>query len=314
MPLPTKKDVRPVDPVLTDLSLGYKNPDFMVEKIAPFSEKNQKSGTYFIYTKDYWFRRPTGVERAATGPYTRVDYGVSTGTYDAQEYGLEKALPDPIKSASQTPEALESVDTEFLTHVFQLELEMQVAAALFVASVWGTDNTLSGTSQWSDYDASDPISDFATAIRTIRQNTGKKPNSAFIGAAAWDKLKEHPLFLEKYKYTQKGIMTPELVAAVIGLDEINVGESVYNSAAEGQTFSGADIWTDNCLVSVVETPGLMKPTGAGTLVWNEKGNFPWGVESYRDEVVRADVQRIFSHWQIKCLASDLGYLFIDTIA
>ena len=39
-------------------------------------------------------------------------------------------------------------------------------------------------------------------------------------------------------------MTTDLVAAVLGLGEIIVGDTVENTGDKGQTFVGADIWTD----------------------------------------------------------------------
>ena len=67
----------------------------------------------------------------------------------------------------------------------------------------------------------------------------------FVGALVWERLKEHPDILDKYKHTQSGIMTTSLVAAALEIDNLYVGKSIENTAKDGQTFSGADIWTDN---------------------------------------------------------------------
>lgn len=313
MPLPTRNDVRPVDPVLTDMSIGFKNDRFLWDKIAPSKESTEQSGTYFIYTRDYWFRRGTRAERAATAPYERVDYGVATDTFKAAEYGFEKALSDVVKNASQTPESLEVRDNQFLTNLIQLELEIQVAAAAFITGVWGTSTN--PTTQWSDFDNSDPITDIEVGKRTIRRNTGSVDGLVlFIGALCWESLKEHPLLLDKYKYTQKGILTEELVAAALGVGEIVVGDSVQNTAAEGQTYVGADIWTDNALLLIRNNPGLLVPNGATTFVWNERGNVPWAAETYREEPIRSDVQRVFSHWDVEIVSAQHGYMLLDCVA
>lgn len=314
MPTPTLNDVRPVNPVLTDLSIGFKNERFLWDKIAPPAEKPEKSATYFTYTRDYWFRRLSGALRASSGPYTRADYGLSTATYNALERGFEKVIPDPDRAASQTPESLDAMATRFLTNLIQLELEKDVAAAAFITGVWGTSTTLAGTDQWSDFDASDPIDKIEVAKRTIRRNTGAKPNTLFLGALAWEKLKEHPLILDKYKHTMKGIMTPELVAAALELAEVVVGDSVENTAAEGAAFAGADIWTDNALLVVRNDPAIDVAAGAFTFVWNEKNNVPWAVEDYRDENLRADVIRVFTHYDIKIVSAQHGYMFLDCVA
>ena len=314
MPLPTIKDVRPVDPVLTNLSIGFKNERFLWDKIAPSAKVDQQSGTYFIYTRDYWFRRLQGGVVTPGGGYTRVGYGLSTGTYATIERGFEKILPDSILKASQTPDSLKVRDLAFLTNLIQLELEKDVAAAAFITGVWGTSTTLAGTDQWSDFDVSDPIAKIDTAIRTIRRNTGARPNVLFVGLAAWEKLKEHPLLLDKYKHTQKGILTAELVAAALSVEELVVGDSVENTADEGAAFVGADIWTDSALLLVRNAPGLDVATGALTIMWDEAGNVPWAAQEYRDEEKRGDVQRVFSHYVPKIVSAQHGYLYLDCVA
>lgn len=312
--LPTANDVRPVDPVLTNLSIGFKNDRFLWDQIAPSSEVALRAGTFFLYDRAYWMRRHEGAKRAEDGRYTRVGYGVSTDTYETIERGFEKLLDDPTEASSQTPDDLQRKDVEFLTNLIQLELEKDVAAGCFVTGVWGTSTTLSGTDQWSDYDSSDPITDANTAIRAIMRNTGTKPNMLFIGASSWDKLREHPLLLDKYKHTQVGVMTEALVAGALGIDELVVGDSVENTAGENVTYSGGDIWTDNALFAVKNAPGLSIAAGALTFIWNEAGNVPWAVQNYRSEEVRGNVTRVFTHYVPKIVSSQHGYIYLDTVA
>lgn len=312
--LPTANDVRPVDPVLTNLSIGYKNERFLWDQIAPTMEVALRAGTYFIYTRDYWLRRETGARRAEDGRYTRVGYGVSTSTYETLERGFEKLLDDPTKASSQTPDDLQRKDVEFLTNLIQMELEKEVAAACFITGVWGTSTTLTGGDQWSDFDDSDPITNADTAIRKIKRDTGAAPNMLFVGASAWDKLKEHPLILDKYKHTQTGIMTEALVAAALGVGELVVGDSVENVSGQGVAYSGADIWTDNALFAVKNSPGLSIAAGAATIIWNEAGNVPWAVQNYREENARGDVTRVFTHFAPKVISSYHGYIYLDCVA
>ncbi len=313
--LPTINDVVGVNPALTDLSLGFKNDRFLWDQIARPKSSVNKTGTYASYTRDYWFRRQTGGKRAASGEYTQAQgYGITWPTFNCLERGFEKLLDDATRKANQTADDLAIVDVAYLTNLIQLELEKDVAAAAFITGVWGTSTTLALTDQWSDFDASDPIDKVEIAKRTIRRATGAKVNKMFIGAAAWEKLKEHPLLLDKYKHTQRGILTEELVAEALGVGQVIVGDSVENTAAEGATFAGADIWTDNCLLVVDNAPGLMTPTGALTFMWNEVGNVPWAIQSYRWEKGRGDVTRVLSHYDIKIVASALGYIFLDCVA
>ena len=311
---PSLADLRPVDPVTTGLSIASRNTDYAWDKLAPVMEVAEKSGTIPIYTASYWFRRQEGAERAAEGPYNRVGYGTSTTTYDCVEIGFEKPIGDVVRAGSQFPDDQEEVAAQFLANLIQLELEKRVAAAMFVTGVWGTSTTLTLTDQWSDFDASDPIAKADTAKTTIRRATGAEPNLMFVGALAWEKLKEHPLVLDKYKYTQKGIMTEDMVAAVLGVDELVVGKSVEETGAEGASSSTADIWTDNALFLVANKPGLMVSAGGFTVMWNERGNIPWAVESYRDDTIRSNITRAFTHVDPQIVSSSHGYIYLDCVA
>jgi len=82
---PTVNDVNPVNPVLTSLSIGFKNEEFMWEKIAPIHESDKRVGTFPVYTRDAWFKRQGGAERAANSQYLRVDYGVTTDTFETRD-------------------------------------------------------------------------------------------------------------------------------------------------------------------------------------------------------------------------------------
>ena len=311
---PTLKDLRPVNPVVTNLSIAMRNENFFWDQIAPVMEVTEKSGTIPIYTAGFWFRRQQGAERAADAPYLRVGYGASTTTYDTIEYGFEKLLGDPIVAGSQFPDDQEEVAAEFIANLIQLEMEKLVAAEFFVASKWNTDNTLSGTSQWSDQDASDPIADMQTAKRTIRREVGSNPNLLAVGALAWEKLQEHPLLIDKYKHTSPGPLNQAQVADALGIDEIVVMDSVEETTAQGGAGTRADIWTDNALVLVRNQPGLMVKNGGYMVMWNEKGNIPWSIDTYREEKTRGNVTRGFTHADPKIVSSVHGYLFIDTVA
>ena len=317
MPQPTIFDVRPVNPVLTNMSIAGRNKNFLAEKIAPFAVQPQKSGTYFIYTPSYWMRVPTGSYRASDGPYTQLGYGVTSSTYTTSEHGYEKLLPDPIRNASQTPEDLQMKDVQFLTNALQMDLESAVAAKLFTSGVWGAgDITLNGTAgttsvplyQWDDYANSDPIANAKAARLAVHRLVGQYPTTMFIGVSSWQKLIEHPLLLEKYKYTQKGILTEELIAAVFMVDEVVVGDTSYNSAAEGQTAVGADIWGTNALFLCRNSPTLGVANGAYTFIWDEIGNNPWAIQDYRDEKLRGTMTRIMTHWDINTVSNSFGYM------
>ena len=57
MPKPTRTDVRAVDPVLTNLLVGFMNDDmgYVANQAVSDIPVNSSEGTYFIFDKKYWF-------------------------------------------------------------------------------------------------------------------------------------------------------------------------------------------------------------------------------------------------------------------
>src|SRR3990172_8349142 len=109
MPLPTINDVQAVNPVLTNMLIGYQQADdrFVAGRVFPAVPVEKDSGTYFIFTKKYWFL--DGLEeRAPGGAFARGGYGVTSGTYTTLQWGLEHLIPDENRANSQVNMDLEA--------------------------------------------------------------------------------------------------------------------------------------------------------------------------------------------------------------
>ena len=339
---PRIREVRPVDPLLTNISIGFKNDRFHWDKLAPVTSVPQISSTFTIYDSEYWFRRQSGADRGNAAPYTRVGYGLGKDSYECTEIGFEKALADPVRAASLLPESLDVTDTAFLTNIMQLELDFRVADALFnVTDKWGTNregvtnannNTDNEFTQWDDYTNSDPLVDIREGMNHVHEITGANPNTLFLGYQAWESLRRHPKFTDEIKYTNTGVPTGivnannvnNLMAEWLGLDSVVVGDTVYTDdpekfiAAKGVGGGDSDIsavgnrkyiWGKSGLLLVNNAPQLGVAAGAFTFIWDEKGNVPWAIEQYREEQVRSDITRIFTWPAPSIVSKEHGYHF-----
>lgn len=308
MSLPTQSDVH-VDAILTDISTAYTNANFISRGIFPVVRVAKASDKYFTFTKDFWFRDEAEV-RAAGAEFPRGGYAISTATYSTDQYAFEKAVPDEVRMNADNPLAPDTEATLFVAERLRLKEERQFAADFFTTSVWGTDKTLSGTSQWSDGANSDPVGDIDTGKSTIAQNTGRDPNVLVMGRQVFDQLRQHPDILDRIKYVQKGITTIDVLASVFGVEQILVGNAIRNTAAEGVTFSGSFIWGKNALLLYVPaSAGLMVPSAGYTFVWEDMR-----IETYRDERVRSDVVRGLLSFDQKLVGKDLGYFVSAAVA
>jgi hypothetical protein len=70
-------------------------------------------------------------------------------------------------------------------------------------------------------------------IIDFREETGFAPNILVIGPHVLQALRNHPEILDRIKYTERGIVTEDLIASLLGVEKILVS---YATQANGATF------------------------------------------------------------------------------
>jgi hypothetical protein len=135
-----------------------------------------------------------------------------------------------------------------------------------------------------------------------------------MGQDAFDKVRRHPDLLDIYKYTQQGVLNEAEIAKAFNVPRLIVGSSVKNTAAEGSTFTGAFIWTDNCLfMYVAPNPGLRVASGGYTFIWKQNG-YVVPISRIPDPLRKRDVLVADHAFDQKVTATDCGYLILDCVA
>ena len=244
-----------VQPRLTAISLTYRNTKLIADQVLPRVPVDSSVFKWSKYTLADGFTIPdTRVGRkSAPG---QIDWTATETTATTQDYGLEDAIPmsdvlnaqAAMKAQGVMPIDPQARSTMLLTDLIALDREARVAAKVFNTSNFTYNTTLSGTSQWSDYANSNPVSALMNAldIPIVR------PNVMVIGQAAWTALRQHPKvtaasFPGGGTATGGGaVVQREAVAALLEIDEVIVGPAWYNSAKPGQSASLARLWGKNC--------------------------------------------------------------------
>lgn len=315
MSQPTINDIQAVDPVLTNMLIGYMQNDdrFVASKVFPYVSVDKDSGTYYILTKKHWFMDELQ-ERAPGAPFPALGYGVSTTTFTTLQYAGEESIADEIRANNQMPMDLERISVQRLAQLSLIRKERAFAADFMTTSVWGTDDDDS-TTDWDDYAAGDPVNDVYTAVRTISNNTGQQANTLVLGFIVHDALRLHPDILDRLKYTQAATTASVegAMAAIFGLSNYWVAKASYNSSNEGQTASYGAIIDDDALICYVDPgAGIMGATAGKTFVWAPGGG-AGSLYSYRNDDRQADVIKHKEQWDQKVTASDLGYFFAGVV-
>lgn len=323
MPLPTSRQVH-VNQPLTQISVAYiqRQESFIAQRVFPLVSVNKQSDRYFKYLRDQWFRSEAAERAPATesaGGGWSID---NTPTYYAPVYAVHKDVDDQTRANADEPINMDRDATEWVTQQLLLRRERVWVNQYFTPGVWTTD--LQGTDAlpgdfvyWNDYAESDPIGDVTEAGIEIAERTGFRPNVLVLSPWVYNTLKNHPDVLERIKYTQRGVVTTEILAGLFDVERVVIPWGVENQAVEG-----ADLDTEfffgrhALLVYANPTPSIMQPSGGYIFNWTGYlGASPQGtrIRRFRMEHLEADRIEGSMAFAAHLVAPDLGAFFHEAV-
>lgn len=268
MAQPSLRDVH-VDAVLSNISVAYKNDNYLADQVFPRVPVNKKSDLFFTFPKQQWQRND--VELRAPGARARLaDYAITTASYVAKTYALAHLIPDEVRLNSDAPLQPDVNATEFVTDALLRAQEIRVAALTTGGSgTWVY--SASPTTQWSS-DTAAPWSDINTALNGVVSVIGRMPNTMVMSWDVWRYLRQHPDFLERIKYTRpSGTVEPSDLTTWFGINKVLVGTQLYDPAREGATGSPSYIWGDGVWIGYVPAaPALMTPAAGYVFEWQTR--------------------------------------------
>lgn len=312
MPL-SKRNVQPIDPLLTQMIVQYSQDKtyFIADKIFPTITTGLESGTYYTFSssKDL-FALPDKTERAPGTVYGRGQLGIGDSTYRTKEDGWEIPVDDRIQSTALAPYNPRRSAAESAAEVVMLRREKRVIDAITNTTTFASYTTaLTGNNRWDD-ENSDPISAVDSWSETIRGNCGRKPNTMVLAYDTWLKIKEHPDILARIKITNDTILTVDLLKQLFGLERLLISMASYNSAEEGQTVSLSDMLSKKIFLAyVTPAPDLMRPSVGYTIQRNGLQ-----AKTYREEQTNSEIARTSVNEVHKIVAADCGYLVTTVIS
>ena len=295
--------LRVQDPVLTNLAQGYHNLELVGEVLMPTVEIDKEAGKIPKFGR-LAFRLPSTV-RNLRGTSNRLDPEDITAIDVAlEEHDVEYAID--YREENEAIFSLRQFALNTTQDVIALGREKEVATLALDESKYDSGNkvTLSGTSKITSKQA-DIFAMFDTGIRAVKRAIGRKPNVCVIAGDVWAALKEHPAVIEKLKYSQVAIVTPEVFGKLIGIDTVKIGEAVYEESNQLK-----DIWSDAIVLAYVaprsaERKGTVYEPSYGYTVRRQGGLF---VDTYKENGGKLEVIRTTDIHKPHLLGSAAGYL------
>jgi hypothetical protein len=297
-----------VDQVLTNISIEWpRNQNFVGPVLFPQVTVKKQSDKYFIYDREMWkvepydTRGPGGVANEIPGRKMSLD------TYYANEHALQHAVPDEVRENSDAPLTPDRDATELVTGRILLGREKAMKDMITNPANYHANNkvTLLAADQWSNYAGatSDPIVVIKTAIRALHSVLFEE--GSLVAVIPWlvmSWLEDHPDLIDRIKYSERGVLTNELIATLLGLQRVVVPGIGYSTGGMGVDVSSANItylWGKDVIIAYVpQRAGLRQMSTAYEFVW-AIGNQPQIVDRWREEPRVSDLVRVRRRYDLK---------------
>jgi hypothetical protein len=323
------------DAYLTNYSAGLMQEDgvFVAGVASSRITVTQEAGKFNVYPPGYFWRDEAKV-RPLGGRPVQVGYGITEDTYVAEEWAIEHVIDDRTRQNSRVQGRLDENATRLLTTKQMIRADRIWATSFFKTGVWGmtvsgaTSNPTPGTSflSWAD-DASSPLSDIEDWKELIRAATGMEPNTLVLGANVRKRLKNHPEFVDRIKYTSSAAITNQVMAALFEIDNLRVARAIYNTADEkpisvdptgGENFAYIADPNAAWLGYIDPTPTLDSPTAIATFAWDslvpgQTNDFGGVISRGRDGRAYSDYFHSRQAFGMKKVSDDLAVFIADAL-
>jgi hypothetical protein len=270
-----------IDVVLTDISVAWPNEGLVGNVLFPPVPVQKQSNKYYIFQgREGWY--PALDDARAPGSEANEVPGltVSTGAYFCNEHALQIAVTDEERQNADSPLSPDVDGAEMLASRIALGKEYRIHSLVTTAANFNSTLTIALTSspqtgangtfgvQWDTYATSTPIRDIRQASRDIHNISFLSPNIAIIPYQVMSALEDTSDFITRIQYTQRAVLTPDLVATLLSLDNVVVpgfGMATNNPA---QTLALQYMWGKEVLLAYnPPRPGLKVPAFAYQFTW-----------------------------------------------
>jgi hypothetical protein len=301
MPIQSLSSARVQDPVLTNVIHGTRQPQFIGTRLLPLVPVALRSGKVIKFGKEDFALYNT--RRAPGGRILRTQSQYGDTAYSLYQDSIAEEVPVELFEEALIGAAkvnLRNGAPKKALRKVSLRLEKDIADKVQDPSLYETNNTiaLSGSDRWDDYAGSNPTQAIRAWKEAIRSQTGVYPNVAQIGPLVFNAVADHPVILEKIKYTSADSVTAKLLAGLWELDEVLVGQSVaLNSAG-----TLGDIWGKTVTLAYVPGKRSTLPVAEESAMKEEPAfgytyqlqNYPIALPERLDEDVNSYVYTVMA--------------------
>lgn len=332
MPLLPQGSSLYVNAPLTNISVAYQqgpnSRNFIAADAFPIVPVQRQGDLYWKYDKGDWFRGQAEL-RAPSTESAGGGWEVTTDSYFANVYAFHKDVDDQTRANASRMFDLDRDATLFVTQNLLQAREKQFVDTFITTGVWtgstgiggganGADLTggaTAGSNQFVQWDraGSDPIADIKFQGVGMARTTGYRPNTLILGPFVMEALMRNPAILERIKYSERGIITEDLLRGLFEVDRVLVTWAIENTANQGATDAFDFMSGKSALLCyTAPNPSIMTPTAGYIFAWAGflgAGAAGTRVKRFRMEHLESDRIEGEMAWDMKVVSNDMGVYF-----
>lgn len=285
---------------------------FVGRRLFPLFFTAVQAANYYVFDRENMLNVPTNIRRSPASPYVRQVMQLSGDSYSCQNYGVEEPVDDEERAKYGSAVDADNAAVRRGVNTILVNHELRVRDKIVNS---GAIPTSSPGTQW-DQEGSSPIQDVRAMREAIHANCGLDATTLCMNRAVFNVLCDHSQVLDRIKYSERGVITEQILAAVFGVNEVLVAGGLSNVAAEGLTTNPGAIWQDSVVLAHVENAqDLSAPNFGRTFAWRQFTG-PNGLQTftYRQDEIDSDVQRVRQHCDEKLVGPECGYLLNDVLS
>lgn len=262
---------------------------FVGTRILPVQGSDTQTGKYVV-VKGNQFDNDVSKPRAAGANFAQASGEYESASFECVEYGVENSLDDLDIANAQT-DALYDIATTTANHLaddLMIGHELRVASALSGASFAST----AATAAMSAASTAVPITDVQAAVMRLNANGISRGIHLVMETSLYQEMLQTDDMRNLINGSGTFAWATDQVARVLGVDDVILCNTRYNSASKGQTRTSTKIWPTTSYYVASLANGPFSNGGIGrTLAYNARGG-QFVAETYRTEQPPASVVRV----------------------
>lgn len=292
---------------------------FVGLQVAPVFEAAEQTGVFpRVPAEALLEERET--KRAPKAGYSQGDWEFEQDSYATEEHGAEELIDERQMRIYAYALDYEMICAKRAVDIVLRRFERDVASAAQSTTNFGATAI---AIPWDQPAAAVPIDDFQSEIETFKTACGLLPNLVVLTDKQVRKLRLVQSIRDQVKFS--GLDDPKfpneefvrILAQMIGVERIVIGNAVRNSGKKGQAATFSNIWdnTKAGLYRVAMSADLEEICALRTFTWTGDGAGMAGAfETYYNAAKRGDVVRFRHERKLKVMRSECGRVLTGALS